>query len=464
MELPVTKFNFSYNQTGVYTGVHFDGNKSSRQEVNGNVSLDFDPLGPPDYMYAYVTLLTSIVFLVGVIGNTLVIQVVIRIRSMRRRMNYFLVCLSVADLLVLLVALPSGLQEFYGKEKWFIGGTLCKLVVFSENVAHHSSVLTLLAIGFERYFAICHPLKETIGAKLSSEKILIPVVWTLSCIATLPFAIFYDTVVSEYVDGTLAERCTFNALGQHFGNAYILFIFTVFFAIPIVLLTILYSAISVTIATSTIPTSDAKVCSRGLILSCRQPRLHGNASTNKAMSSRRQVVRVMIAIMCMYFICLLPLRCFQIWTLFAKNDDWVSLGHEGYLNLINTSRILVYVNSAGDPIIYGMLCSNFRAAFKKSFNNCRSKSSHDGLRSNTQCNYNSQPSLGNHIQTRVTLKRKGNGELSKCKGGNQTLSEKKPNETHNGNARKRSSSPEEEINTELVTFDCAKNGIRLSYV
>ncbi|KAK7010923.1 neuromedin-U receptor 2 [Biomphalaria glabrata] len=126
MELPVTKFNFSYNQTGVYTGVHFDGNKSSRQEVNGNVSLDFDPLGPPDYMYAYVTLLTSIVFLVGVIGNTLVIQVVIRIRSMRRRMNYFLVCLSVADLLVLLVALPSGLQEFYGKEKWFIGGTLCK--------------------------------------------------------------------------------------------------------------------------------------------------------------------------------------------------------------------------------------------------------------------------------------------------------------------------------------------------
>nr|KAI8755078.1 thyrotropin-releasing hormone receptor-like [Biomphalaria glabrata] len=339
-----------------------------------------------------------------------------------------------------------------------------KLVVFSENVAHHSSVLTLLAIGFERYFAICHPLKETIGAKLSSEKILIPVVWTLSCIATLPFAIFYDTVVSEYVDGTLAERCTFNALGQHFGNAYILFIFTVFFAIPIVLLTILYSAISVTIATSTIPTSDAKVCSRGLILSCRQPRLHGNASTNKAMSSRRQVVRVMIAIMCMYFICLLPLRCFQIWTLFAKNDDWVSLGHEGYLNLINTSRILVYVNSAGDPIIYGMLCSNFRAAFKKSFNNCRSKSSHDGLRSNTQCNYNSQPSLGNHIQTRVTLKRKGNGELSKCKGGNQTLSEKKPNETHNGNARKRSSSPEEEINTELVTFDCAKNGIRLSYV
>ncbi|CAL1531469.1 unnamed protein product, partial [Lymnaea stagnalis] len=73
-----------------------------------NRSINGEIPSPPLYMYAYVTLMCAIIFVVGVVGNVLVIQVVIRIRSMRRRMNYFLVCLSVADLLVLLIALPSG--------------------------------------------------------------------------------------------------------------------------------------------------------------------------------------------------------------------------------------------------------------------------------------------------------------------------------------------------------------------
>ncbi|CAL1531468.1 unnamed protein product, partial [Lymnaea stagnalis] len=73
-----------------------------------------------------------------------------------------------------------------------------KIVVFSENAAHHCSVLTLLAIGFERYHAICYPMRETFGARLSSENILIPMVWILSCVATLPFAIYYGTEVNSF--------------------------------------------------------------------------------------------------------------------------------------------------------------------------------------------------------------------------------------------------------------------------
>ncbi|KAH9496905.1 hypothetical protein Btru_010124 [Bulinus truncatus] len=296
-----------------------------------------------------------------------------------------------------------------------VGTDTGKLVVFSENVAHHSSVLTLLAIGFERYFAICHPLKETIGARLSSEKVLIPVVWLLSCFATLPFALFYGTVVSEFADGTFAERCTFKDLSKKFENGYIIFIFIVFFAVPIVLLTIMYTAISLTIATSTMPAaSDLKICSRSFGSGCRV-RLHEktSASSNKALNSRRQVIRVMIAIMCMYFICLLPLRCLQIWTLFATNDDWMRLGHEGYLNLINCSRILVYVNSAGDPIIYGLLCSNFRAAFKKSFFSCRN-SGQDGMRKNTTLFTNQYQSSSHVNQVKTTVsKETDNGQVVK---------------------------------------------------
>ncbi|BFZ01024.1 hypothetical protein BsWGS_04063 [Bradybaena similaris] len=85
-----------------------------------------DDLGPPLYVYIYVTTINALVFFVGVIGNALVIHVVASVRSMRKRMNYFLVSLSVADLMVLLVALPTSLHEFYGKEKWYLGQAMCE--------------------------------------------------------------------------------------------------------------------------------------------------------------------------------------------------------------------------------------------------------------------------------------------------------------------------------------------------
>ncbi|CAL1531466.1 unnamed protein product, partial [Lymnaea stagnalis] len=239
MELIVDNPNYTY--TINITDIRNISNQSSVGKVPD----------PPLYLYIYVTLMCAFIFFVGVIGNILVVQAVIRIRSMRRRMNYFLVCLSVADLLVLLIALPSGLQEFYGKERWHIGDPMCKVVVFSENAAHHCSVLTLLAIGFERYHAICYPMGETCVARLSSESILIPMVWILSCVATLPFAIFYGTEVRTYMDGTLADFCTVKGISSEMHTAYIIFIFTVLFALPLVLLTIMYTAISLTIATST---------------------------------------------------------------------------------------------------------------------------------------------------------------------------------------------------------------------
>ncbi|CAL1531465.1 unnamed protein product, partial [Lymnaea stagnalis] len=97
-----------------------------------------------------------------------------------------------------------------------------------------------------------------------------------------------------------------------------------------------------------------------------------NQSANsKVIAGRRQVVKMMVAVMFTYFICLLPLRCMQVWTLFATESDFINMGQEGYLNLVNTSRILMYLNSATNPVIYGLLSSNFRAAFKQSFYTCR---------------------------------------------------------------------------------------------
>ena len=82
--------------------------------------------GTPFYVFVWVTILNAVVFLVGLVGNVLVIVVVTRVREMKTSTNFCLMNLSIADLLVLLICQPAALLEFYGQEKWVLGDFMCK--------------------------------------------------------------------------------------------------------------------------------------------------------------------------------------------------------------------------------------------------------------------------------------------------------------------------------------------------
>ena len=55
----------------------------------------------------------SLVLAVGVIGNVLVLIVILTSKSMRSSTNLFLLNLSIADLLVLIVCCPNAMIEMY---------------------------------------------------------------------------------------------------------------------------------------------------------------------------------------------------------------------------------------------------------------------------------------------------------------------------------------------------------------
>lgn len=75
----------------------------------------------PVYLLAWVTLANVLVFVTGIVGNTLVILVVTLVRDMKTATNLCLMNLSIADLLVLLICQPSALIEFYAQEVWMLG-------------------------------------------------------------------------------------------------------------------------------------------------------------------------------------------------------------------------------------------------------------------------------------------------------------------------------------------------------
>lgn len=84
-----------------------------------------------------------------------------------------------------------------------------------------------------------------------------------------------------------------------------------------------------------------------------------------SLKARRQVVLMLGAVVLSFFICLLPFRAFTLWIIFSSQSSVLSLGIEKYYGILYFSRIMVYLNSAVNPILYNLMSSKFRKGFFK---------------------------------------------------------------------------------------------------
>lgn len=88
----------------------------------------------PLYMRLIATFVCLIIFTVGVCGNLLVPLVVIKTKYLRNSTNLFLINLSIADLLVLIVCMPTVLIELHSRpETWLLGEAMCKYIVLETS-------------------------------------------------------------------------------------------------------------------------------------------------------------------------------------------------------------------------------------------------------------------------------------------------------------------------------------------
>ncbi|KAJ9590125.1 hypothetical protein L9F63_016754, partial [Diploptera punctata] len=100
-----------------------------------------------------LTLYTMALF--AVIGNGLVILVFYRERRLRRRTNYYIVSLAIADLLVGLFGIPFAISASVGLPSNLYG---CLFTVSLLVVLCTTSIFCLVAVSVDRYWAILHPM------------------------------------------------------------------------------------------------------------------------------------------------------------------------------------------------------------------------------------------------------------------------------------------------------------------
>ncbi|KAI0233893.1 Neuromedin-U receptor 2, partial [Lamellibrachia satsuma] len=300
---------------------------------------------PPVYVFVTVTLIYTLLFVLGVAGNLLVFIVVWRHPDMRSSTNCFIVNLSVADTLVIIVCMPTSLIELYSKNVWHLGPVMCKLVPFLENTVALSSVLTILAIGFERYHAICRPLLARYKCTFRHMLKIVLAIWFIASVACVPFLIITVHRDSAFIDGTPIKVCRIS-VRRPWQRVYIMCITAVFFVFPMIFLSGLYTVIS-----------------RQLMRDSKLATMRHDSNGLSNIRARKQVVFMLAAIVCLFFACLLPMNALRLWSLFRNAADLRRLGFEAFLNIVYFARVLFFTNSVINPVCYTMFSTKFREAF-----------------------------------------------------------------------------------------------------
>ncbi|KAL7056700.1 hypothetical protein AAHC03_020571 [Spirometra sp. Aus1] len=148
-------------------------------------------------MIGILSVFYAAMFIAGLIGNFAVLLIVLRNRHMRSVTNIFICNLSVADLLATIFVEPlTLLQNIFIEWRW--GDTTCWCVPYLQGISVCASSLTLLVIALDRYLAICFPMRKLIRRTLAKK--LIVVIWIISAILFIPWAVHYKVTVSEGVN------------------------------------------------------------------------------------------------------------------------------------------------------------------------------------------------------------------------------------------------------------------------
>lgn len=98
-----------------------------------------------------VSVVFSLIFLLGTVGNSLVLAVLLRSGQVGyNTTNLFILNLSLADFSFIVFCVPFQ-ATIYSLEDWVFGSFMCKVVHFFINLTMYASSFTLAAVSVDRY-------------------------------------------------------------------------------------------------------------------------------------------------------------------------------------------------------------------------------------------------------------------------------------------------------------------------
>lgn len=388
-------------QLDIADAIRYDtlGNDTLHGLYTTVASNDADGSGAGSLNYYYASLELAVA-LAATLGNAAVITVFCRERRLRKRTNYYIVSLAMADFLVGLLGIPFAILASVGLPRNLYG---CLLTLSTLVVLCTISIFCLVAVSIDRYWAILHPLaySRTMRTKTAIGELgwwkcdkdityysvcsagMISICWVLGI-----FVGFLPLLGWRAVSAGPKQACLFVKVMDY---NYLVFLYFTTIVLPALMLLFFYSHIYTVIMKQVRKTVHMNAPTQSTTTTCstisgtaqlpqqqqqfrgggghqRKPmaltmsisRSHGGTMLRVLGAARKREVKAtqnLSVIVLFFMLCWLPLytiNCVQAFCPTCHIEPWLMLF------LI----ILSHLNSALNPLLYAYHLKDFRAALK----------------------------------------------------------------------------------------------------
>uniref|UniRef100_A0A673G6B7 Endothelin-1 receptor-like n=1 Tax=Sinocyclocheilus rhinocerous TaxID=307959 RepID=A0A673G6B7_9TELE len=159
-------------------------------------------------LFKYVnTVLSSLIFVVGMVGNATLLRIIYLNKTMRNGPNALIASLALGDLIYIAIDIPINVYKLLAMRWPFddsvFGLFLCKLMPFLQKASVGITVLNLCALSVDRYRAVASWSRvQGVGIPVSTA-VEIVCIWLLAVVLAVPEAIGFTMVSFDYNNVTI---------------------------------------------------------------------------------------------------------------------------------------------------------------------------------------------------------------------------------------------------------------------
>ena len=311
-----------------------------------------------------ITIVFPIIVVFGLLSNACFLFTIYRVREMRTIVNFYLANLAISDMLLVTSTAIGYLYPYLSVSHAIRGGTPqthigCILFVISTFITYFASICLVTLVSFERFLAICYPLKHRAVNSKSRTVQLTLCAWFVAALLTAAVTplgaklnvtcVVWPPKYQRILPSVFAYCFPVSPVFLDIGTSFTL----IPFVVALILNTIFYIMIIRRL-------DDRKSISE------ENPTTGQDHATRQGVRMRNSVARMLVVNGLIFFVCL---SVYQ----FHSIDQYLYLKSRGEIDIIRPENegmvqwignIMTVLNSAVNPVIYSATNSRYRKAFK----------------------------------------------------------------------------------------------------
>lgn len=271
----------------------------------------------------------------NVYGLFQVLFAILRTSTLRTVTNLLICNLSIADILFSL-GIPF-IAVTRVTQNWILGDFVCKAVTYIQFVSAVCSILTMVTISVDRFTRIC--LMNRFKMASRDLVIVLVAIWIISTSFPVPVAIS-QTVQTAETRAEIFHFCGVTWLEGFNPEIFFAFMISFFFFIPLIVMSIFYVRIWLTVRASTERISSA------------------NGANKSEMRYAEKQIRLVKMFSCIVILFVLMWLPFFIISFLGVHYKQITSTH------FTATLILALANTCQNPVLYGYFNYKLRDQFK----------------------------------------------------------------------------------------------------